>query len=138
MRHQGAVLAGFLLFAGPASHADQLAGNDRFLCSAVQATICTSDGVCESGLPWNWQVPQFLIIDLDRKELATTEASGENRTTPILSLNREQGEITVQGVQKGRAFSMVLREDSGLASIAIAADGLTIGVFGACTPAPAR
>lgn len=33
---------------------------------------------------------------------------------------------------------MVLREDSGLASIAIAADGLTIGVFGACTPAPAR
>ena len=138
MRRQGAALAGFLLFAGPASHADQLAGNDRFLCSAVQATICTSDGVCESGLPWNWQVPQFLIIDLDRKELATTEASGENRKTPILSLTREQGQISVQGVQKGRAFSMVLREDSGLASIAIAADGLTIGVFGACTPAPVR
>jgi hypothetical protein len=127
-----------LLLASTAALSDSLSDKDRLLCSAVEATVCTADGICESGPPWDWRIPQFLIVDLKRKELATTEASGENRMTPILNLTREDGHIVLQGVQAGRAFSMVLQEDNGHAAIAIATDGVTISVFGACTPAPAR
>lgn len=130
------ILYPILLLASAAALADSLTGKDRLLCSAVEATVCTADGICESGPPWDWQIPQFLIVDLDRKELTSTEASGENRATPILSLSREDGHIVLQGVQAGRAFSMVLREDNGHAAIAIATDGVTISVFGACTPVP--
>ena len=66
----------------------------------------------------------------------TTEASGENRSTPMLTLSREDGEIVIQGVQGGRAFSVVMNEEFGDASFAIAADGLTISAFAACTPVP--
>lgn len=125
-----------LLLAYTVALSDSLSGKDRLLCSAVEATVCTADGICESGPPWDWQIPQFLIVDLDRKELATTEASGENRTTPILSLSRQDGQIVLQGVQAGRAFSMVLQEANGHATISIATDGATIGVFAACTPVP--
>lgn len=118
--------------------ADTLVGKDRFLCSAVEAVLCTADGVCDAGPPWDWQIPQFVIVDLAKKQLATTEASGENRTTPILGQFRESGQIVVQGVQSGRAFSMILREDNGHATIAIATEGLTINVFGACTPTSGR
>ncbi len=125
-----------LVLASTAALSDSLTGKDRLLCSAVEATVCTADGICESGPPWDWKIPQFLIIDLDRKEISTTEASGENRMTPILSLFRDEGHIVLQGVQAGRAFSMVLKEENGHAAIAIATDGVTISVFGACTPVP--
>ena len=114
--------------------ADTLTGSSRILCSAVEANVCTADGVCESFLPWSLQIPQFLLIDLEGKRLATTAASGENRTSPITHLIRDAGHISVQGAERGRAFSMVLREQDGLASIAIATDAMTISVFAACTP----
>ncbi len=136
MSFRTVIIYPMLLLASTAALTDSLSGKDRLLCSAVEATVCTADGICESGPPWDWQIPQFLIVDLDRKELSSTEASGENRMTPILSLFRDEGHIVLQGVQAGRAFSMVLREDNGHAAIAIATDGVTISVFGACTPAP--
>jgi hypothetical protein len=138
MSRRSIIVYPMLLLASATALSDSLSGTDRFLCSAVEATVCTADGICESGPPWDWRIPQFLIVDLDRKELSTTEASGENRMTPILNLSREDGHIVLQGTQAGRAFSMVLQEDNGHAAIAIATDGVTISVFGACTPAPAR
>jgi len=126
-----------LLVAGGAL-ADSLEGKTAFLCSAVEVTICTADGICESEVPWNLNIPQFLHVDLAGKRLATTQASGENRSSPIEHSKRENGQIFIQGIEGGRAFSMVLRERDGLASIAIAADGLTIAVFGACTPESQR
>jgi hypothetical protein len=47
---------------------------------------------------------------------------------------REEGKIFLQGIEKGRAFSFVIEEPSGEASIAVARQGLTVSVFGACTP----
>ena len=80
-----AVIAGCA--PGPAL-ADDLHGVDRILCSAVSATVCTVDGDCETDLPYNWNIPQFIEIDLARKTLSTTKASGENRSTPAASLAR--------------------------------------------------
>jgi hypothetical protein len=136
MSFRPVIIYPLLLVASTAALSDSLSGKDRLLCSAIEATVCTADGICESGPPWDWQIPQFLIVDLDRKELSTTEASGENRMTPILNLSREDGHIVLQGTQAGRAFSMVLQEDNGHAAIAIATDGATISVFAACTPMP--
>lgn len=127
-----AVLASSLL--APPAAADSLAGAERFVCSAIEASMCSADGECASNLAWDLKIPQFVLVDLPGGTLSTTEASNENRSTPILTQLREDGHIFVQGVEMGRAFSMVLEESSGRASIAIAMDGLTLGVFGACTP----
>jgi len=123
-----------MLLAAWAVCADDLTGADAFLCSAVQATQCKADGECTSGPPWNWQFPQFLEIDLKKGLMATTQASGDNRSTPILSSERTEGRILLQGRQLGRAFSMVVTEQTGVASVAIAAEGMTVTVFAACTP----
>ena len=118
--------------------ADDLTGVDAFLCAAVQAAVCKAEGECASGPPWNWDVPQFVEIDLKKGVLATTEASGEDRSTPIRNQERTEGKIFLQGVQLGRAFSFVINEQTGIASAAIAADGLTVTVFAACTPTKRR
>jgi len=114
-------------------YADELTGADAILCSAVEATLCGADGECSSGPPWSWQIPQFLEIDLKKKVIRTTQASGEDRSTPIKNTERLDGKIFLQGVEQGRAFSFVISEETGMASAAIAADGITVTVFAACT-----
>jgi len=114
--------------------ADDLTGTDRFLCAAVQASVCTTEGKCETGPPWGWNMPKFLEIDLAAKKLRTTPTSGENRETAILGLLREQGLIVLHGFEMGRAFSVLINETSGDASFAVAREHLIVSVFGSCLP----
>jgi hypothetical protein len=126
---------GVLLLASSASaRADDLSGANRILCTAVQATICTLEDGCEMGAPWDYNVPQFIEVDLEKLRLGTTPASNENRSTPIRNVQREDGKIYLQGVEEGRAFSFVIEESTGFASIAVAREKVTVSVFGACTP----
>lgn len=114
--------------------ADDVTESDRMLCTAVQATRCLADGDCVSGPPWNWNIPQFIEVDLRKKTLSTTAASGENRATPITNVQRDDGLIVLQGVEAGRAFSFVITEETGMVSVAVAREGLNVAIFGACTP----
>jgi hypothetical protein len=123
-----------LLCSGSTAVADDLTGADHFLCTPIQATLCVEDGECAVDLPWNVNIPQFIEVDLDAKRLATTEASGENRQTPIEHLRREDGNIVFHGFEMGRAFSWVIDEASGRVTAAIATDGISVAIFGACTP----
>jgi len=122
-----------VVMAGMAS-ADDLGGSDRFLCTPIQATLCVEDGECAVDLPWNVNIPQFIEVDLEAKRLSTTEASGENRTTPIEHLRREDANIVFHGFEMGRAFSWVIDEATGRVTAAIATDGISVAIFGACTP----
>lgn len=116
--------------------ADNLAGSDRFLCASSRVVRCYAAGDCDSGPPWEWNMPSFVQLDLKKKLLSTPAASAEQRRSPITLVARDAGQILIQGSENGRALSMVIAEDTGLASTAIALDGITVTVFGACTPAP--
>jgi hypothetical protein len=117
--------------------ADDLKGVDRFICSAAQVTVCADDGDCQTDVPWAWNIPQFIEFDLAGKLLSTTKASGENRQTPIGTLKKEEGWIFVQGIELGRAFSFAIEEETGMLTAAVVRRGMTVSVFGACTPTPA-
>lgn len=130
----GVVFVLGLAASTPAARADDLTGSNRILCTAVQVTACKDSGDCVVDLPWNLNVPQFIEVDLKTRKLSTTKASGENRATPIDTLRRDNGAIILQGFEKGRAFSIVIMEQTGAMSAAVAAEGKAVGVFGACTP----
>jgi len=115
--------------------ADDLTGTDTFLCSSSYASACFDDGDCQSGPPWDLNIPSFIVVDLISKQLSTTKASGENRTTPIKNLQRSEGQVIIQGVEMGRAFSILIDEASGILSAAVARDSVGVVVFGNCTPA---
>jgi hypothetical protein len=138
MKTRTAVAVGalaILLGAIPAA-ADDLTGAQLILCAAEEVTACTADGECESGSPSKFNVPQFIVVDLEDETLSTTEASGENRRTPIRQLTREDGMIVLQGFEMERAFSFNIDEATGMMTAAVARPGLFVGAFGACTPLP--
>jgi hypothetical protein len=123
-----------LLLVSTAALADDLTGADKLLCTSIQATRCSMEDECASGPPWNWNIPQFIEVDLKKRQLNTTAASGENRVTPVKTVEREDGWIYLQGIEGGRAFSFVIAEDSGDLTVAVATAAGTTAVFGACTP----
>jgi len=130
------LLTASLVVTAPAARADDLTGASRFLCSVVSVGRCDVDG-CTDDTPEGTLIPQFVIVDLGAKLLSTTPASGENRSTPIESLRREGGLVVLQGLENGRAFSFVVAEKSGSASVAIAREELVLAVSAVCTPLPA-
>jgi len=122
-----------LIFASPVT-GDVLKDVDRMLCVPGSVSHCVVDLDCKSELPEDENIPTFIEVDLKRKTLATTEASGEGRLTSIKNVTHEAGNIYLQGVENGRGFSMVISENTGDMTLVIAANGETASMFGACTP----
>ena len=107
----------------------------RMICASGQAQICLETGECYAATPWELSVPDFVIIDTKKGTISTTKASGLNRSTEFTKSERKEGLIHLQGVEDGRAFSFVIHEQTGRMTAAIARDGLSVTVFGACTAA---
>lgn len=124
-----AVLASGLAFA------ENLEGVDEMICSAGQAQICLENGECFSATPWELSIPDFVIIDMKKKTIATTKASGQNRSSDFSSVEKADGLIYLQGIENQRAFSFVIDEITGRMTVAVSRDGLSVTVFGACTDA---
>ena len=122
-----------LLLASAASIADDISNSNKLLCSTSHLVVCFEGGECITMQPWEIGVPQFVVVDTKKKLISTTKASGENRSTPVRTLQREDGTIFLQGVEAGRAFSFSIDEQTGLLTVAVSRDGLTVSVFGACT-----
>ena len=114
--------------------ADSIKDAGRLLCVPGTVSHCVEGKVCSYELPESENIPEFIEVDLKKKTLSATKASGEDRTTPILSQARSDGYVFLQGAENGRTFSMVISESSGDLTFVIAADGETASMFGACTP----
>ena len=124
---------GLAVFAPVA--AEDVTGVTRMICAAGQAQICLETGECYAAMPFELGVPDFVIIDTKKGVISTTKASGLNRSTNFTKSERKDGLIYLQGVEGGRAFSFVIHEATGRMTAAIARDGLSVTVFGACTAA---
>lgn len=133
MKRTTIVLAGLLL-AGTA-YADPLTGVNKFVCAASQVQICLEGDTCYSASPWELDVPEFVVIDLKKKSISTTKSSGDDRSTTFNNSVRSEGNIFLQGLEAGRAFSFLINEATGYMSVAVARDGMVVSVFGACTDA---
>lgn len=123
----------FLMFFASLAIADNLEDSDKLLCASTKIMVCLDDGTCFEMFPWEVNVPQFVVVDTKKMTISTTRASDENRSTPIGTIKREDGVIVLQGFEAGRAFSYVIDEFTGDATVAVSSDGLSVSVFGVCT-----
>jgi len=127
-----------LIAAALSVHADDLRESERFLCTTNEATACFEGAECVKSFPFELNIPQFVAVDLAKKTLSTTEASFESRVTPIRHFDRAEGLLVLQGLEEGRAFSMVIDEVTGFLSATVTTDGMGVTLFGACTPLPIK
>lgn len=129
------LLAPLPLLLSTSVQADSLSGARHLLCSTLSSDICLQDEGCMAVHVTDLNIPRFIKVDTRTGKLATTQASGENRETTAASTARDDGQIILQGVEQGRAFSLYVNEANGDATFVSASDGASVTVFAACTPA---
>lgn len=134
MKRSVLLLAACAALAAVPALADDLTGAKSLLCSSLEVSACESTYGCESGPATDWKVPGFVEIDLATRTLRTTKASGEARSTVASVVDRKDGRILLQGMENGRAFSLLIRESDGTMTVAVAREEITVSVFGVCTP----
>ena len=123
-----------MLAAAPAL-ADDLVGVNELLCAASRVMVCLESGECYPADTWEADIPPFVVIDTGAMKISTTLASERPRSTAIETYRREGGLIYLQGFEAGRAFSFVIDEATGILTVAVSRDGLSVNIFGACTDA---
>jgi hypothetical protein len=138
MKHQLRWLLTPALMMAASAVADDVTGARGLLCTVLEAQVCVESLGCQPFDSEALNVPRFIRVDTEKRRLSTTAASGENRETIADSLSRDGGQLILQGVEAGRAWSLFIHETTGWATFAAAAEGRSVSVFGACTPATGK
>lgn len=128
------VILALLLISGLPSHvlAGDFDGSRPLLCAVIETIECTPDGECLRGEAESIDMPAFLKIDFAKKTISGTRQDGTVRNTEIKTMERVDGNLILQGVQNGKAWTMVISEATGKATITAADNQVGFVVFGAC------
>ena len=78
-------------------------------------------------------VPQFFRLRFDEMVIRRITAEGEERSSKIDNLRHDSGELILQGVEHGLAWSLLLDEAEGRMTITASTDDTGYIIFGACT-----
>jgi hypothetical protein len=129
------LLVAIALLGAAATLADDVSGTNHLLCATLETYECDreAEGGCTAKPPAAVNVPLFLEIELDKKLLHTTSSADESRATPVREVTRADGRLTLQGVEQGNAFSLVIDEVTGLGTLSVTIPGEVVVIHGACT-----
>jgi hypothetical protein len=108
-------------------------GSKRLICAVIKTIDCGLDGECEYGTAEDTGIPKFLIIDFENSLISSIPESGPVRTTKIEQLHFLNGRLTMQGIQNGKTWSMIINTDNGKTTMSVNDDQVVFVLFGACT-----
>ena len=123
------VLAGI---ATSGAVANEITGEDSFVCTAWRAVSCSTASDCENTEAWQLNIPDFVRIDLEDQTISTLPGSDEERTSEFQSVSRQQGRLFLNGTQDDRGFTWVINEETGEGTLAIATETTVISLFTVC------
>jgi hypothetical protein len=128
------IVAGICLLCNTRAWAGDFDGSKPLICSVIRTIDCPRDDEISKGTAEDVNLPQFLFIDFEKKLVTGKTAEGDVRETKIESIKHEDGQLILQGVQRGKAWSAVINEETGKTTIIGASDEAGFVVFAACTP----
>ena len=114
-------------------------GSKPLVCTVITVSECLAGGECQTVLPGDVNLPQYLWVDVAKKSIQDKKA-GEGRKSPIESVKRVDGKLILQGAEEGRpdvrdgfGWTVAIMEDSGQMVLSASGDMVAISAFGACT-----
>jgi hypothetical protein len=132
---------GFLvivLLAATPLLADDITGANEFMCTTHEVFECEAGAECYPVSLDDLKLPAFVMVDLDKKTMKTTEASGQGRSTEIKNLEFFDPLIVIQTAQLGRGMTWVIHEPTGKSTMTVTIHHEAYVFFGTCTPLPAK
>jgi hypothetical protein len=120
------VCAVFLLAAMPVRASD-FDGSRLLICAPVQAFDCEPREDCTKGLPEDIGAPAFMRIDVANKAII-----GPKRTSPILLVDKSEGQLLLQGFELGYGWVIAIDQETGKLTGTLANHEDAFVLFGAC------
>ena len=126
------VVAASLAFVWPAGAAGKYDGSAPMLCAVTAISECTADGNCQRSQPQvGNNLPTFMRVDVKGKVLRADDGSG--RKTDIKASSVVDDQLMLQGIENGKAWTMVVKSDTGRWGGSVVEDDGSFALFGACT-----
>lgn len=118
----------FLLFSSTSAAIEQFDGSQPLLCASVEAIDCVSGMGCVKDTPESLGAPQFLKIDFAGEQII-----GPKHTSPIVTVEKNEGQIILQGMELNMGWVFSLNSSTGKFSATLTDSGGAFVIFGACT-----
>ena len=123
------------------SYAGDFDGSKPLLFSVKNVIECSPNGECRLVTAEEVNLPQFLMIDFNKKIISPlTEIKG-NHNTAIKRMESIDGRLILQGaegsIEKIRnvvGWTASISEDTGKTVVTVSGDDVAFVVFGACLP----
>ena len=122
-----------LLLAPALSAAQDFDGSKPLICASAEVHECNPAADCTRGGIEEYNIPRFLHIDFAGKQIKATRPDGEERTTEIQNVIQQDGELVLQGMQAGLAWSLAIVQETGTMALSASGVEAIFAVFGACT-----
>jgi len=123
-----------LLLSIPLSiSAKEITEKDQLICAVTETALCRANEKCIEGSVEVVDLPALLRLDLEKKTIASTRLSGEQRTSTINAVNKSEHNLILQGVQEGSGWSMTIDRKNGQMSVSSSLDSEGYIAFGVCT-----
>ena len=113
--------------ASPALAAPAFDGSAPLICAVTSMFDCTREPGCERDVPdegdelWRVNVEKRVVSNLDG-----------SRGSPISTVEHKDGQLLLQGMQNGWAWSLALHEETGRMSAGITDTDGVIVLSGSC------
>jgi hypothetical protein len=124
--HVGILLV--LMTFGTASAGD-FDGSKLLICATVDAMDCVSGEDCTKGRPGDMGAPTFLRIDFAKNMIG-----GTKHTTSIVSMDKSDQQLLLQGKELGYGWTLALDQEGGKFSATLVNREGVFVLFGSCIP----
>ncbi len=110
-------------------------GTKPLICAVIRVLECPEEGSdCEWKRAQDIDVPQFIKINFEEKVISGTGTKGQFKSAKYENMVFTDGRLILQGIQNGRAWSMVIKDETGRMNVSAVDDQVAFIIFGACTP----
>jgi hypothetical protein len=109
-------------------------GSVPLLCAVIEVFDCQAGGDCQRGTAESVNLPQFVKVNFAEKTLSTPEQGERKSVTSIIHAESVDGNMILQGVEGGRAWSIIIANETGKFSATVSGQQVGFVVFGACIP----
>lgn len=128
-----ALVAGVTPMATTAVSAAEMDGSSDIICSVVDVVGCVEEGGCVQGRARSFDLPEFFILDAEKKQVRAAYESGHDAVSAVKNIERNADHLILQGVENGRGWEIAIDTKSGRMSAAGVGDAISFLAFGACT-----
>lgn len=124
------VLLGLVCAPAFTAQADDFNGSKPFVCAIIDANECGVNEECRRVLLEDIDCPRFLKVNLAKKLIVGTMTDQSTRDVKIESISHVDGNLILQGTQKGRVWSLIVSENTGEMTLGVSGQGEGFVFFG--------